>query len=773
MILTALSLGSLLGALLLTSCRTLPSGIFILLLFCCGIVLAFCQYYLRHKFQNKFLTVFLLSSILSFSWAYVQTQQRLAWQLPKAWINTEIKLSGRVIEQATLEEGKARYTLKPSSINGKQLHNKKLKVQLYWMNPTKDLPAGTQIEAIVKLKPLRGLYNPGASDEEKYWFLEGLKARGKILSVVELKKADFSLTAFRQAIATRLHRLFPDEEFLPVITALTIGIRTGLDTQSREIFQKTGTSHLLAISGLHLGLVAAFCFIFMKRLACLFPRILLRFPAPCIAAVVTLGLSFLYALLAGFSLPTQRAFIMISVAMLSILLKRKIFSWQAFLFALLLVLWHDPLCVLQAGFWLSFCAVAALLMAKESAPEKSWRKWWQPQWIAFVGLLPLTVLFFKQVSLISPIANIFAIPIVAAVVVPISLLGVIFIYPIEILGKFLISIAVICFSLVWHLLDFLSHLPFAAVSLAGLSTAIVGLTIIGSLLILSPKGFPGKPLALLFYIPLLLVKPHIPDEQARISILDVGQGLSTIIETKNHVMIFDTGPQYGQYSNAGSKVILPYLHARKIRHIDKILISHHDLDHRGGLISLVNFPVTEIQSSEPDLLDIKTTMLSVCQKDQSWQWDGVLFEILHPYGPEQKRNDRSCVLKITANKQSILIPGDITQKVENKLVLHSKAKLKSDILIVPHHGSLTSSSTAFIEAVSPLYAVYAVGHGNHYGFPRAEILRRYERVGSQNLLTYESGTIIFDLGKAQKLTPPMKWRETAKRSWHHDESERA
>lgn len=767
MILTLLSLGSLFGALLLTSCRTLPSGTFILLLLFGGVVLAVSQYCLRHKYQNKYLSAFCLSFILSFSWAYVQTLQRLAWQLPAAWQNKEIKLSGYIIDQAILDDNKARYTVEPFYINGEKLHNKHLKIQLYWMHPTAKLSPGNQIEATVKLKALRGLYNPGASDEEKYWFLEGLKARGKIVSLEAVKEGDFSLTVFRQAIANRLHQLFPDEEFLPVITALTIGIRSGLDPKSRDIFQKTGTSHLLAISGLHLGLVAAFCFLFIKRLACVFPRLLLRFPAPCIAAVVTLGFSFLYALLAGFSLPTQRAFIMISVAMLSILLKRKIFSWQAFLFALLLVILHDPLCVLQAGFWLSFCAVAALLMAKESLPEKSWRKWWQPQWVAFVGLLPLTVLFFNQVSLISPIANIFAIPIVAAVVVPISLLGVIFIYPIEILGEFLIRIAVICFSVVWQLLDFLSHIPFAAVSLAGLSSGIIFLSIIGTLLLLSPKGMPGKPLAILFYMPLLFVKPHIPYEQARISILDVGQGLSTVIETQNHVMLFDTGPQYGQYTNAGSKVILPYLHARKIQHIDKVLISHHDLDHRGGLSSLLDFPITEIQSSEPELLQgTVSTWLSVCQRDQSWQWDGVLFEILHPYGPEQKRNDRSCVLKITANQQSILIPGDITQQVEQKLVHHAKAKLKSDILIVPHHGSLTSSSAAFIDAVSPLYAVFAVGYGNHYGFPKADVLQRYERVGSENLLTYDSGTIIFDLGKAQKLTPPMKWRETAKRNWH-------
>ena len=781
MLLLALSLGTLAGTLLLVSAKQLPAAPFVIILFSSGMILAVHRFWKFKQDSNRsyhpFLTLFALSAILGFSWAYVQTYEQ-KWQLPDIWFNQAVTISGQIESVSVSNRSNPpsiKCIIKLSNINDSPLGRVKAKVELFWQQPSLSLKPGQRIEATVLLKHHHGFINPGGKDEEKYWFLEGLKAKGRILSVHKVAKPSLSLFSIRWSLAEKLKQIFPDEPYLPVITALTLGLRSDLDAESKQVFQKTGTSHLLAISGLHLGLVAGLCFFLVRRIACIFPSILLRYPAPIIAAFFTLMVSFIYALLAGFGLPTQRAFIMICVFMSSIICKRNLFSWYAFLFALWLVVLYDPLCVLQAGFWLSFLAVAALIMAQKqmdgSAFKRKWYGWWQPQWRIFIALFPLTVLFFHQISLVAPLANFIAIPIVSAVVVPLSLLAIVALYPFELLSQFLIRLALICFSLVWHLLNYLSELPYSAIALGTESTFVIVLALVGCGLWLLPKGVPGKPLALVFCLPLFLNQSSPERQQARISILDVGQGLCAVIETRRHVMLFDTGPKYSQFSDAGNRIIIPYLESRKIKSIDKVVLSHHDLDHRGGLHRLGSFKIKDIRNSEPHLLaqlGYPPKSLTLCQAAQTWEWDGVQFEILHPSGDEKQRNDRSCVLKITAKHQSILLPGDITQLVEKKLVRNVKEKLRSDILVVPHHGSLTSSSSAFVEAVAPRYAVFAAGFENQFGFPKQLILDRYAKCSSENLLTYKTGALIFELGKQEDLTPPIKWRETAKRIWHSD-----
>lgn len=777
MLLLALSLGSLIGSLLLVSLKQLPSPLFVIFLVSCMVV-GVSGVRISKRNINKhsflFLTLFTLSAILGFSWASLRAYEH-AWMPPDICFERPIFITGRILSTSVLNTfGKKseKYTIELSSINSKSLKWVKAKVELVWQSPAISLQAGQVIEGTVWLKRQRSMMNLGGRDEEKYWFLERIKAKGRILTVSEIKEP-ISLLYIRNTLARKLTQLFPDETYLSVITALTLGLRSGLDAESKQVFQLTGTSHLLAISGLHLGLVASLCFFLVRRIVCIFPNILLRCPAPIIAATFTLIFSFIYALLAGFGLPTQRAFIMICVFMIAVIFKRHVLSWHAYLLALWLVLLHDPLCVLQAGFWLSFLAVAALIMSqrqiKASTFKQKWAGWWQPQWRIFIALFPLTIMFFHQVSLVAPIANFVAIPVVSAIIVPLSLLGILLLYPFEWLCKVLIHCALICFSAVWFFLDFLSRIPFAAISIGTESIIAVIFAIIGCGVWLLPKGIPGRGLALVLGLPLFLYHPILPKQQARISILDVGQGLCALIETRNYVMLFDTGPKYSEFSDAGNRVIIPFLEAKNIKKLDKIVLSHHDLDHRGGLHRLNHFNISDLRSSEPHLLaqlGYSTQSLTLCQSAQTWEWDGVHFEILHPSGDEKKRNDRSCVLKVTANNQSILLPGDITSSVEKKLIQTVKEKLKSDILIVPHHGSMTSSSSEFIQAVAPRYSVFAVGFNNSFGFPKQAILERYKAYGSENLLTYNTGTIVFELGKKENLTPPMKWRETAKRIWH-------
>tara|TARA_R110002110_G_scaffold404606_1_gene623208 strand:- start:248794 stop:250920 length:2127 start_codon:yes stop_codon:yes gene_type:complete len=705
-----------------------------------------------------------LGIILGFSWSNYHYVKILAWYLPQEIVNKEVIIKGQVIEEVIQKNQNMKLTIQVTHLAQEALTPNRPKFEINWYKPNKKIKTGDIVEAIVKIKPIHGFSNPGSWDEEKFYFLKGVRAKASLRQLIAIESGHSDpIMAFRMKIASRLKHLFPDEKLLPVIGALTIGVKSDLPYDVRTVFQKTGTSHLLAISGLHIGLLATLCFFISRRIICLFPRLILFQPAMCWAAIITILASLAYALLAGFSLPTQRAFIMISVVMLGICFRQKVMSWQSYFIAMLLVILLNPLSVLQAGFWLSFLAVLSLMLVSHSSSKNKIIDWLKPQWAVFCMLIPLTILFFNMVSLISPIANMIAIPVVACIIVPLSLFGVFLLSICEPLAEFCLSIALSIFSYVWRFLDYISQVPFASFNFATPSMLALVLSVVGVILLLLPKGISGKRLALLLFLPLLLSKNQMRESELKVSVLDVGQGLSVVLQTKNHIMLYDTGPRFGRFRNAGNQIITPFLQAHQIHALDRILISHLDMDHRGGLSGLQDFKIADIQTSEPDKL-IPSAIL--CEKGQSWNWDGVRFEILHPDGIEAVRNNRSCVLKVTANQQSILLSGDITQQVEKKLLHQQRKSLNSDILIVPHHGSRTSSSMDFIQAVAPEYAIYSVGQNNIYGLPKKEVLENYSHAGAKNLLTCQTGAIMFTLGRGAYLTPPVIWRDTAKRIWH-------
>ncbi len=762
---SAIALGTLTGALLLANCHKLPPSFLIL----CLLPISALIIYGWAKISQQHFRVFYcfaLGIILGFSWSNHHYVKILAWHLPQEMVNKEVNIKGEVIGEVIHKNKNMKITIQMTHLEGANLRTSTPKLEVNWYKPVKRIKTGDIIEAKVKLKPIHSFSNPGGWDEEKFYFLKGIRAKGNLRQLISVKTHHkHPIMAFRMKVSNKLKEIFPNEKFVPVISALTIGVKSDLDYDLRSVFQKTGTSHLLAISGLHIGLLATLCFFISRKIVCFFPRLLLYQPAMCWAAASTILISLLYALLAGFSLPTQRAFIMISVVMLGICFRRKVLSWQSYFLAMLLVILSNPLSVLQPGFWLSFLAVLSLMLVSHASSTHKIINWLKPQWAIFCMLIPLTILFFNMVSLVSPIANMIAIPIVACVVVPLSLLGVFLLMICEPLAEFFLSIAMSIFSYTWHVLEYLTNIPYAHFSFSTPSMLALVLSVIGVIVILLPKGVPGKYLGVILFLPLIFSKNQLlPPGALQVSVLDVGQGLSVVLETQNHTMLYDTGPRFGRYQNAGNQIITPFLQTRNINHIDRILISHVDMDHRGGLSGLQGFTVDEIQTSEPEVISPFATL---CEKGQSWEWDGVLFEILHPNGVEVLRNNRSCVLKVTTNTQSILLSGDITQSVEKKLLYQQAELLQSDILIVPHHGSRTSSSIDFIKAVSPDYAIYSAGQNNIYGLPKREVWENYANAGAKNLLTCQTGAIIFTLGRSDHLTPPTIWRDTAKRIWHN------
>lgn len=765
---SAIALGTLAGALLLANCHELPPSAFLLCLVPVTVLIIYWNSKTRYQ-RFRFFHYLVLGVILGFCWSNYHYVRILSWHLPQNSINQQVKIKGAVVGEVVHIGQNMKFTLqvrefKTDFIQQNHALPKSPKFEVNWYKPNQIIKTGNVVEAVVKVKPIHGFFNPGGWDEEKFYFLKGIRAKASLRQLISVEPGqhDF-IMAFRMTIASKLKQLFPEDKFVPVISALTIGVKSDLAYDLRAVFQKTGTSHLLAISGLHISMLATLCFFISCRVACFFPRLLLLQPATCWAAGTTILVSLLYALLAGFSLPTQRAFIMISVVMIGICCRRKVVSWHSYFLAMLLVILWDPLSVLQAGFWLSFLAVLSLMLVSHSGSNGKIINWLKPQFAVFCMLMPLTILFFNMVSIISPVANMVAIPVVACMVVPLSLLGVFLLMICEPLAEFCLSIALSIFSYVWHFLDYISQMPFSSFNTSIPSMLAFILAVIGVIVLLLPKGLSGKRLALLMCLPLILTKTQKTDSDLTVAVLDVGQGLSVVLQTQNHTMLYDTGPSFGKHRNAGNQVIAPFLQSNQIRHIDRILISHVDMDHRGGLSGLQDFDIKVIQSSEPD--KISPTAL-LCERGQSWEWDGVRFEILHPNGIETRRNNRSCVLKVSTKKQSILLSGDITEAVEKKLVHQQKKLLNSNILIVPHHGSLTSSSQEFIAAVAPEYAIYSVGHNNIYGFPKKAIVDKYGQAGAKNLLTSQTGAIIFNLGRSDHLTAPIIWRDTAKRIWH-------
>lgn len=764
----AIALGTLSGALLLAHCQEIPPIQITYIVIPLGF-LSYKACIRKWPWPCINACLFLTGLAVGISWSTYHYGKILDWKLPNDLVKKEVNIKGEIIGELTLKNQQQLLTISLTQLNNTTLSKKSPKILVTSPDPYQRFDVGNMVEAQVKLRAIHGLQNPGSFDEEKFYFIKRIRARGTVKSIKVIANGKKPIIwRIRQYLNDKLKSQFPNEPFLPVISALTLGMKTDLDHATKVIFQKTGTSHLLAISGLHMGLVAAFCFLWVKWLVGFFPRILSRQPDIVIAAMVSLIVAFTYALLAGFALPTQRALIMISVVMLGICFRRKVASANAYFLAMFLVIVHDPLAVIQPGFWLSFLAVLALLVVSLNKTSSKISRWVTPQLAVFCVMVPAGISYFNTISLISPVANMVAIPVVTFVVVPFSLIGLLLGVLSDTLSHFCLSVAINTFEYLWQLITYLEKIPFSSISFAYRSEWYMLLGTLGAIAIILPRGLLNKSLGILLLVPLFISSKPIELGQVKVSILEVGQGLSVVLQTRSHTLLYDTGPRYGQHRNAGNQVIDPFLRKLGVRAIDLAIISHADADHSGGLQGLAAIPIQVLTTSEPEHFAAYTA--TACQSGQKWQWDGVEFEMLHPDQIYKRRNDLSCVLKVSTQSQSILLSGDITTLVENKLCSKHKAQLKSDILIVPHHGSNTSSSLAFIQAVNPQYAIHSVGYQNTYGHPHQKVVQRYASEGANNLLTCQTGAIFFHLGAKQQLTPPVLWRETAKRIWHHERS---
>jgi len=478
-------------------------------------------------------------------------------------------------------------------------------------------------------------------------------------------------------------------------------------------------------------------------------RLTLRVPALRAGALLGLLGALGYAALAGFSLPTQRALIMLAIALGGVMLGRQVSPARTLSLALFTVVLIDPLAPLSVGFWLSFGAVGMILimLAGRLGAPKAARQLIRVQWGITLGLMPLLLLFFGEASSLSPLVNLLMVPWFAFVLVPVALVGLpLLAWPAAaaLWAPWMGMLANWTFDgLTWC-----SQLPLPPVQLTHLPFWSWPPLLAGTLLLLLPAGLPGRPIGLLMVLPVLFYpSPRPGPGEYWFTLLDVGQGLACVVETTDHLLIYDTGPAYASGFNAADAALLPYLAAGGYRHIDRLVVSNNDQDHAGGLATLqASLTVDDLISGESSEIE----RARPCLGGERWRWDGVDFAILHPLSGDlfAGANDRSCVLQISNGRWTVLLTGDIEAQAEALLLARYGEGLGAQILVAPHHGSNTSSTAPFVAAVHPRWVLFSTGYRNRYGFPREAVVERWRSRGATILDSAREGALQFHLNAA-------------------------
>lgn len=711
---------------------------------------------------------------LGFVWAVWRADVMLGPTWPAASMKQDAVLTGYVsaIPRTAAHGMRFRFRVESAELRGHALNAFPSTVRLSWYGRVPILRPGERWRLRVRLKPPNGFMNQGGFDYEGWLFRQGIRATGYVRPHGAERLPGLRLTPsvrldrLRMELARRVTAVVPDPASRGVLLALTLGIRDGIPQSRWQTLLVTGTNHLVAISGLHVGMVAGVVLLLMRRLWASVPRLALLVAAPRAAALCALAAAGGYAALAGFTVPTQRALVMLAVVLGGVLLWRQARPAQSMAAALLAVLLFDPLAVLDAGFWLSFAAVAVILYVVADRPSGSWlHSWGRVQWALLLGLLPLTVLLFQRVAPIAPLANLLAVPWVGLLVVPLALLGMLSLGVWPAAGGLLLGTAGAAIGVLWPVLDFLAGLPGAHLRLGASSLPAIALALCGVVWLLAPRGWPARWLGAVMIGPLLLPPPSYPSSgNWRLSLLDVGQGMSAVVQTAQHTLVFDAGPSFGPDFDAGEAVVAPYLRSLGLRHLDMLVISHDDNDHSGGVGSLLQaYPHTPLMASNAEVWSGS----KACRAGETWTWDGVRFEMLSPLSAGMiGRNDRSCVLRISGAGGSALLLSDIEASAERELVGRWAGRLGADVMIVPHHGSSTSSSALFLDTVHPQLALLSRGFGNRFGFPRPSIMQRYALRGVEVADTARSGALTVRFSSADGIRLLPGYREEEGRYWN-------
>lgn len=718
------------------------------------------------------------------AWAGWIATERMADALPREWEGRDIELVGAVSALPQWHDRGVRFLFRTESVTTpgakvpRQLslswyHEFDRKTETRSFAPA--LKPGDRWRLTVRLKRPHGSANPHGFDYEAWALERDIRATGYVrFKGVNEKQAERStawmdrLHETRANIRDRFLATLGTSPYAGVLVALAVGDQDAIPQAQWKVFWRTGVGHLMSISGLHITMVASLLYVAAFWLWTRVPKLVMRMPAQRAAALIGLAGAIAYALLAGFSIPTQRTLFMLTVVAVALCVGRMTSPSRVLCWALLAVVLIDPWAGLSPGFWLSFGAIALIfyVSAGRTGQLGVLKGAVLTQVAVTLGMLPMLLALFQEVSVISPVANAIAIPVISLVVVPLTLIACVI--PIELLLDLAHGVTAGCMLF----LQWLSAMPAALWESHEPAPWTVGLALLGTAWLLAPRGWPARWLGALWMLPMFLVLPPAPKPgEAWITFLDVGHGLAAVVRTSGHALVYDTGPKWNDDADAGSRIVVPHLRGEGIKALDRLIVSHDDEDHSGGAISILDArSVTQFSSALPVESPIlgHSTRADRCRRGESWSWDGVQFAMLHPDPADfdeqkVKDNDLSCVMRIFAGGKSLLLTGDIEKRAELKLVDRAGTALKSDVLLVPHHGSKTSSWPAFLDAVSPSMAVFTVGYRNRFRHPHPDVVARYTERKIAMLRTDGLGAITVKLQDGQ-----VSWasaRMTRRRYW--------
>jgi competence protein ComEC len=689
--------------------------------------------------------------VCGFALAGLHAAHALAVQLPAALEKQETFVTGHIADLPQHEPRRTRFLFEVDTDGARQPELQGRTLKLAWyddehregaLHPRFGLKAGQRWSLPVRLRAPRGLRNPGGADAEKFAMAQRLTATGYVYAPEMARRLSQprGLEAWREAMSGRIAQQVssPSSRF---IRALALGDTRALDDADWEALRANGLTHLIAISGFHVGLVAGFFVLIARGLWWLWPALARRWPVPLAAALAAVFGAAIYAAAVGFALPTVRTVLMIAVVAAARAWRRPVRAFPALAMAAIAIVLVDPLAVTSAGFWLSFLGVAWLLWCLPHGDGNPLREFLSAQGVATLGLLPPSVALFGQASLAGPIANLVAVPWWSLVVVPLALIGLLLEALHSGAGGWAWRLAAWCFDLSWPLFEWLARSGLALWWLPEPRWFALPLALIGAFWLLLPTGTPGKWLAVLSWLPLLWPDRNIPGRgEVELLVIDVGQGLSVLVRTHEHTLLYDMGPAIRDGFDAGERAVIPALHALGVRHLDRAVISHGDNDHAGGFAAVgVHFPATDVLAPEGVTLPAPS---KACTAGLKWNWDGVGFRFLHPppHFP-YLANESSCVLRIDSAHGSILLTGDIGEVIERDLVRLHAQDLRTDVVLIAHHGSAGSSDPAFVEATRPRIALVSSGHGNRFGHPRPDVMQRWQHAGARTFDTSASGAL--------------------------------
>ncbi len=725
-----------------------------------------------------------LTVAIGFSWAGWRAVERHSAWLPLAAEDVDLVIDGVVTDLPQPFDGGVRFAFDLES-SSRWVLAPGSRMILTWREAARAgidhpdvLRSGERWRFAVRLRRPHASLNPYGFDYEAALLERGVVATGTVRAhamapALRLAVPGRGLRALvdraRSAIRDRLRAALPEAPWRGVVIALAIGDQAAIPQAQWRMFNRTGISHLISISGLHVTMLGALAGTAAAAVWRRVPRLPLWLPVPKLAALVSVIAATVYCALAGFGIPAQRTVCMLAVAALGRCLDREPSAPRVLALALIVIVAIDPWAPLTAGFWLSFGAVAMLFHAGSAQGlESSVRAWLRAQGVVTIGLAPLTLALFGQVSLVGPIVNAVAIPVVSMVVAPLSLLAAV--SPMD--GPARLAHAILALGM--PMVEWLAALPLAAWSAQVAAPWTIVLASAGAAWLLAPFPVRARWASPALFVPLFLVHPDsVAEGQARLDVLDVGQGLSVVIRTHRHTVVFDAGPRLGTAGDAGERVVLPFLRAVGRSSLDAVVISHPDADHAGGARSLLaGLPVDTLWMPSGTALrsgagsTVVEPARESCERGRGWEMDGVQFTFVHPGAGRVTRRGRtnrtSCVLKVTVGGHAVLLAADIDRLAEASLVAAERgapvSMLAADVLLVPHHGSQSSSSDAFIDAVHPTVAIVSAGYRNRFGHPRRRVIERYTARNIAFLRTDLGGAVRIDLDAAGARASA--WRES-------------